>query len=367
MKKNVLSIFLLCLSISAFSQITLNQIPETPLTYFGYEVTTPSIKAGYTSRTEYYGSKPAVIQTGLVSQKKYSDLTLYQSFSEMANAFSTFETQTIVSRTTNYVAYTLQIRDAAPSNFITYAKDTFFLSGTTITSISETIYDISTNGDPMKTYAQYDVFYNVNGKIERITLKDNFDGYLLGFAGLSVTYNANNTLKSDSLYRYNYYPVAGKSTSNVEIYKDYTYKTNDALKLDTTFYNQIGSTPLLNTKYTYTLNATNEITEVQKLIYSTSNKFEQMAYYDFGTDPSLGIINNTAATSISIYPNPAVDIINVPTNYNYTAWNITSIDGASIDKGNNSSNKIAIDNLKSGLYILTLTKNDQTWVGKFVK
>lgn len=366
MKKNILSILFVCLSFSAFSQLTLSVIPETPLTYLGYELTTPTIKAGYTSRTQYFGSKPAVFQIGLIVQKKYNDLPLYDRFSETLAFINTLESQTIVSRTAGYVAYTVQVRAAAPDNFVTYAKDTFFLSGTTITSISETIYDTESETESADSYAKYDVVYHANGKIESILLKDKTNFSSLTFAGVSVAYNSNNTFKSDTLYKYGYGGGDGY-TMNVSIYKDYTYKTSNALKLDTTFYNQIGSNPLLNTKYTYTLNANNEITEIQALTHSEDNTFKQTYYYNFGIDQSLGIISNTAVTAISIYPNPVIDLINVPAQCDYTSWNITSIDGSTIEKGMNSSNKIAVNNLQSGLYILTLIKNEQTWIVKFVK
>lgn len=358
----------LCVSFSASSQITLTVTPETPLTYLAYEITMPTIKAGYTSRTQYFGSKPFVIQIGLIVQKKYADLPLYDRFSETTDFIDTIESQTIVSRTANYVAYTVQVRKAAPEDFVTYARDTFFLSGTTITSISETIYDTESVSGAIETYAEYDVVYHTNGKIERIKLKDTFDGNRLNFAGVSVIYNANNTIKSDSLYRFNYSFNAGMAISNVSIYEDHTYKSNNALILDTTFYNQIGSNPLLNAKYTYTLNPNNEIIEIQGLTYSSKeNKFKQTYYYNFDIDPSLDIISKTAATSIAIYPNPVIDLITIPASCNYISWNITSIDGASIDKGSNSSNKIATDHLKQGLYMLTLTNKDQTWIVKFVK
>lgn len=369
MKKLLSALILTCLCISVSGQATFTQLPETPLTYLGYELTSPVIKAGYTKRTQYYGSQPFVFQIGAVLQKKYADLPIYEFFSEKSDFISYVESQTTVTRTASYVAYTVQARSSDSDPFVTYAKDTFFLSGTSITSISETIYDTeSETENTIDTYATYDVVYHANGKIERIKLKKSMDQNSVFFAGVSVAYNANNTLKTDSTFQFQY-DGSGEKSVYVSSYQDHYYKAANALQPDSTFYNQTGSDPLLNTKFAYTLNTNNEILEAIGYVYDqTSDAYENKFYYDFGQEPSLGILSASPASIIALYPNPVQDLINIPADCSFQFWSISSVAGMHVKNGTNSDlNKISVADLRSGVYVLTLNSADQTWVSKFVK
>ncbi|WP_018341713.1 T9SS type A sorting domain-containing protein [Cytophaga aurantiaca] len=368
MKKFLLGISIFCFYVSVFAQnITLTQLPETPLSYLGDELTSPTLKAGYTKRTQYFGTPSASVQIGLILQQKYSDLPIYSSFSELSDFISYVESKTTVTRTAAYVAYLLEARSSSSGTFATYAKDTFFLSGTTITSISETLYD--TEDNTVETYAQYDVFYHSNGKINRIELKNPSSDpfYRLSFAGISVVFNANNTVKTDTLYEFGY---NGTDTRvNVSGYQDHSYKSASPLKIDSTFANQIGSTPLLNTKLTYTLNTNNEITRAKAYTYSSSShKYENTFYFDFGQDASLGILSQSNVSTVSLYPNPVQDLVYIPSDCIFQTWSITSVTGLHIKSGTNTDlNKISVADLQAGVYVLTLSNNEQTWTGKFVK
>lgn len=366
MKKILLLAFVVCFCTAASAQVTLTQLPKTPLEYFGYEVTSPALKAGYTKRTQYFGQKPFVLEIGSVVLRKYADLPIYDLFSEKSEFFSYVESKTSVSRKTGYVAYTLEVRSSDSGPYAVYAKDTFFLSGTTITSISETIYD--TEDNTVDTYAQYDVTYHSNGKVERIKLKDIYSGSDLFFAGVSVVYNANNTLKTDTLFKFGYDGLGNRKV-NVSIYQDHFYKSSNALKIDSTFYSQIGSNPVLNTKFSYTLNTNSEITEAIGASYNSSNgKYENNFYYDFGQEPSLGILSQTTVSTVTLYPNPVQDLIHIPADCSFQSWSITSITGLAIKNGTNTDlNKITVADLEAGVYVLTLTGNGQAWTGKFIK
>lgn len=277
------------------------------------------------------------------------------------------DSRTTVTRNTGYVAYVLEVRASSSQAFATYAKDTFFLSGITITSISESLYH--TENNTLDTYAQYGVFYHSNGKIERIELKNPSSDpfYRLSFAGMSVAYNKNNTLKTDTIFAFGYNDTDTKV--NVSIYNDHLYKSASPLKIDTTFYNLIGSTPLLYAKFIYTLNTGNEITQAKGYTYSSSShKYENTFYYDFGQDPSLGILSQSNVSSVSLYPHPVQDLIHVPSDCMFQSWSITSVTGLYIKSGTNmNSNKISVADLQAGVYVLTLSNNEQTWTGKFIK
>src|SRR4051812_23728333 len=107
MKKFLLSTFIVCFCTVASAQEVLIQTPETPLTYLGNELTSPTLKVGYTKRTQYFGTKAASLEIDHILVKKYADLPIYSFFSQTTDAFDTYETQTIISRTTDYMSYVL--------------------------------------------------------------------------------------------------------------------------------------------------------------------------------------------------------------------------------------------------------------------
>jgi hypothetical protein len=368
MKKLLNTIFAISLIPNVFAQVTLTQNPVTPLTYLGYELTSPALKADYTNRIQYFGTQSFSLEIGAITQKKYSDLPIYSYFSELSDFIGYVESKTTITRNADYVAYVLDVRSNSSESFATYAKDTFFLTGTTITSISETIYD--TEDNTVNTYAKYDVAYHSNGKIDRIKLQSDYDGSVpfsdLSFAGISAVYNANNTLKRDTTYAFGY--VNNDRKVKVSLYRDHVYKTESPLKIDSTFYHMVGSTPLLNTKFSYTLNTNNEITKAIGYTYSANNKYENTFYYDFGQDPSLGILSKSNTSTVLLYPNPAQSVINIPADCSFQSWSITTIDGTNVKSGTNTDlNKISVADLEAGMYVLTLQNNEQTWTGKFIK
>jgi len=70
------------------------------------------------------------------------------------------------------------------------------------------------------------------------------------------------------------------------------------------------------------------------------------------TITTVGINDATQKLSISVYPNPCIDFISVPSSGNYT---ITSITGQKITEGFlDQSNSLDVKNLKSGMYILIM-------------
>ena len=368
MKKLLLTVFISSIFINAFSQVTFSQLPETPLSYLGYEITSPAVKSGYTKRTKYVGQAPYIIQTGLILQKKYADLPIYSFFKEITDAFSYLESKTTISRSASYAIYKVDIRDSDSGPYATYAVDTFFLSGTKITSISETIYDTESVSLVKDTYATYDVVYHSNGKIERIKLKSSYQNNSVFFAGVSVEYNTNNTLKTDSTFQFQY-DGSGNKTTHPEIYQNHTYKSSNLLQPDSTFYYQIGANPILNTKFTYTLNANNEILKTTAHVYDADEKkYKSFYFYEFGEEPSLGVLSKSTVSTVSLYPNPVENLIHIPLDCPFQSWSIISITGESIKSGSNSDfNKISVADLHAGVYVVTLINNEQTWTGKFIK
>lgn len=359
MKKIILFVSL-CFSISAYAQFELTVIPNTPLDYLSDELTTPKIKADYSKRTHYFGEIAYGIIISEQGQKKYSDLPLYSAYKESIDFVGTVESRSSVTRTPNYVSYIMEVRETSADPYVLYAKDTFFLSGTTITSISETIYDTEYN--TLDSYALYDVIYHANGKIQQIKLRPN-TGSMFNFGGVSVAYNANGTVKTDTIFS-----IAYDGTAEQRFYQDHYYSPTNPLKIDSSYSYQIGANPLQNTRFYYVLNANNEILTQKLYTYTTNNKIEYTSSLVYGIDLSLNFIVPTGNTLIELYPNPAQDVVNISKDIVFTKWSITSTEGRLVKEGINSNNNaIIVSDLKSGCYVLTVNNNETSWTGKFIK
>lgn len=361
MKKFIILFASLCFSISSYAQFDLTVIPNTPLDYLSFELTTPAIKADYSKRTQYFSEISYGIVMAELGQKKYNDLPLYEAYKESIDFIGTVESKSSVTRTPNYVSYVIEVRETNSGPYTLYAKDTFFLSGTTIKSISETIYD--TENNTLDSYAQYDVIYHANGKIQQIKLRPN-TGSFLNYGGVSIAYHANGTIKTDTIYSIAYDGTAGQIH-----YQDHYYSPTNPLKIDSSYYYQVGANPLQNTKFYYVLNANNEILTQKFYTYnSSSSKFEYTSSYVYGVDLSLNFITPTVNTRIEIYPNPAQDVVNISKDIVFTKWAITSTEGSLVKEGiNTNNNSIVISDLQSGCYVLTVNNNEMSWTAKFIK
>ena len=85
--------------------------------------------------------------------------------------------------------------------------------------------------------------------------------------------------------------------------------------------------------------------------------------------------NTTTSTSNSafgdkmLYPNPAVDILNVNPNFGTlkSTYRITNLLGQVITSGTIKNNSINIISLKKGIYLIELTDEEETLIQKFIK
>jgi hypothetical protein len=87
---------------------------------------------------------------------------------------------------------------------------------------------------------------------------------------------------------------------------------------------------------------------------------------------ALGVQPNTlVANAINIYPNPALDVVNIQNNSNdtITAVEIYTINGAKVKehKGNESITTISVADLQTGVYFVKVTTNNGTSNYKFIK
>lgn len=84
--------------------------------------------------------------------------------------------------------------------------------------------------------------------------------------------------------------------------------------------------------------------------------------------PTLSNEDNFSVEKISVYPNPASDIIHLPTYFNSVLnVTITDIAGKTIYSSMNLDKSITINYLTKGIYILSFEENGQVYRTKFVK
>jgi hypothetical protein len=356
----VFTLTLLLLVFQSFvsnAQITLTVNPETPLDYFVFELTNPTLKTGYNKRSQYFRTTTRFL-TGEIKAVKYSDLPLYSYYSEYFNFFDVLESRTTITRTADYVGYELQARNSSSEPYATYSKDTFFLNGTIITKISQTIYDTEYN--TVDCYVKYDVFYHTNGKIEKIQMNSVVpsDAYAV-FGGVICVYNANNTLNRDTIYKNDF--INANNQVLISEYQDFTYKAANANQIDSIFHYDVDYIQELNTKYTFVLNANNEVTTQKGLTYDSGNDdYEQTFFYIYGIDPTLSVTSKNNLKIFQPYPNPTSDHIQLPDHIKGKEWSIYSASGILMNKGTEKIQEWNVSNYEKGLYILQLTDGEIT-------
>lgn len=82
------------------------------------------------------------------------------------------------------------------------------------------------------------------------------------------------------------------------------------------------------------------------------------------TEDTLGLDKPNNKNSISVYPNPATDVLNLPDSTTNQEYTILSILGKQITSGTILNKKVNISNLAKGIYFL---KIDDLGVAKFIK
>lgn len=81
------------------------------------------------------------------------------------------------------------------------------------------------------------------------------------------------------------------------------------------------------------------------------------------------ILNSAATKTVSIYPNPVIDEMQVTGLGNYKEFTIVNVEGKIMRKGklNTGSQSISVQHLESGVYLLKLIGNTKMQTQKFIK
>ncbi len=105
-----------------------------------------------------------------------------------------------------------------------------------------------------------------------------------------------------------------------------------------------------------------DVTEYVLKIYEDNNEVNNYVQFTYKYDANyVGINDINSKNSVSIYPNPATDILNIqiPENIKNPELKLTNIIGKTILKTNlnGSKNKLNIKNFPSGIYFVSIISN----------
>ena len=81
---------------------------------------------------------------------------------------------------------------------------------------------------------------------------------------------------------------------------------------------------------------------------------------------SLGTDDIRKVQKLAVYPNPAVDVLNIKSNAKVLSYEIYDLTGRKVGAGNNSD-KVNVSNLSKGNYIINIVTKDGNTTTKFIK
>lgn len=102
-------------------------------------------------------------------------------------------------------------------------------------------------------------------------------------------------------------------------------------------------------------------------IYISSWEAPQTVAYTLNvTEVSLGVNQFQQKKSVVVYPNPATNILQIETDFTVNSTAVYNVNGQRLEV-KLTDNKIAIDHLQSGFYILELNTNEGKVFKNFIK
>lgn len=89
--------------------------------------------------------------------------------------------------------------------------------------------------------------------------------------------------------------------------------------------------------------------------------------YSVMITPQMSTIEANAKLEATIYPNPAVDVLNITKVSNKAEYTIVNAAGQVTQQGNINDNKVSVTSLEKGVYIITVKDGGKTFSEKFIK
>lgn len=120
----------------------------------------------------------------------------------------------------------------------------------------------------------------------------------------------------------------------------------------------------LATSYSVDLNPNTQYYTRIEAVTPTGNLMSQEV--TFTTDSVLATVNGTK-TSLTVFPNPAVDVLNVTKVSNNANYQIFNMAGQVVAKGKIADNKVQVSRLEKGVYVISIEENGNATKVKFIK
>lgn len=82
---------------------------------------------------------------------------------------------------------------------------------------------------------------------------------------------------------------------------------------------------------------------------------------------TLGVNDNVKASAVQVYPNPAIDLLNVTKVSDKASYTIYNMAGQAVAKGKVTNGKVQVSQLEKGVYMISVDNNGQINQVKFIK
>ncbi|MBU4537279.1 MAG: M12 family metallo-peptidase [Weeksellaceae bacterium] len=89
--------------------------------------------------------------------------------------------------------------------------------------------------------------------------------------------------------------------------------------------------------------------------------------YAVKISPTLGVNDNVKANALQVYPNPAVDLLNITKVSDKATYIIFNMAGQAVSKGKVSNNKVQVSQLEKGVYMIAVDNGGEVSQVKFIK
>jgi len=138
--------------------------------------------------------------------------------------------------------------------------------------------------------------------------------------------------------------------------------------------NTIEVTSNLGDSYTYSTNTIQTHTlnwmGVSTITFTRISGSQSASDHDnfvYEISETLNVENTNAKIEFTIFPNPVKQNLTIASSHTIDEFAIYDITGRKVNSGSLELNKINIENLKPGNYIIELVKGNNTFTKKFVK
>ena len=98
-----------------------------------------------------------------------------------------------------------------------------------------------------------------------------------------------------------------------------------------------------------------------------SYAYGEVEDYAVQISPTLGVNDNVKANAVQVYPNPAIDLLNITKVSDKATYTIYNMAGQAVSKGKVSNNKVQVSQLEKGVYMIAVDNGGEVSQVKFIK